>query len=59
MAKIAEEKNELEVAKQTLKRIIYIDDKAIPAYFDLANIYQSQGDHVRYQKTQTTALKIL
>ncbi|MGA1621859.1 MAG: CheR family methyltransferase [Synechocystis sp.] len=59
LAKIAEEKNEVELAKQTLKRIIYLDDKAVPAYLYLANLYQSQGDTSRYQKMQTSAIKIL
>jgi chemotaxis protein methyltransferase CheR len=59
LAKIAEEKNEVELAKQTLKRIIYLDDKAVPAYLYLANLYQSQGDTNRYQKMQTSAIKIL
>ncbi|MEB3160593.1 MAG: CheR family methyltransferase [Synechocystis sp.] len=59
LAKIAEEKNEIELAKQTLKRIIYLDDQAVPAYFYLANLYQSQGDLQRCHKLQTSAVKIL
>lgn len=59
LAKIAEEKNDIELAKQILKRVVYLDDRAVPAYLYLASIYQSQGDSKRHQKLQKSAIKIL
>ncbi|MEB3250355.1 MAG: CheR family methyltransferase [Merismopediaceae bacterium] len=59
LAHIAEEQGNLESAKQALKKIIYLEPYAVPAYVNLANLYQQEGDRQRANKMQQSALKIL
>ena len=59
LAHIAEEQGNLESAKQALKKIIYLEPQAVPAYVNLANLYQQEGDRQRANKMQQSALKIL
>lgn len=59
MAHISEEQGNLEEAKQSLKKIIYLEPDAVPAYISLSNIYQQEGDRQRATKMKQSALKIL
>ncbi|HEY9762234.1 MAG TPA: CheR family methyltransferase [Trichocoleus sp.] len=59
LANIAEETGDLEGAKVFLKRIIYLDPQAIPAYLELADLYSKTQDADRANKTRRSALSVL
>lgn len=59
LANIAEETGDLEGAKVFLKRAIYLDPQAIPAYLELADLYTKTQDTDRANKTRRTALSVL
>ena len=46
-------------AKEHLKKAIYLDASFIPAYFDLANIYEMDNDEIKASKMKQTTLKLL
>lgn len=56
---IAQEKEDLAGAKSLSKRIIYLLPSSIPAYMELASIYEQEGDHTRAAKMYSTALALL
>jgi chemotaxis protein methyltransferase CheR len=59
LAHIAEGQNNLSLAKEYLKRIIYIDENAIAAYLDLGSIYKMEADRRRARKMFDTAIELL
>lgn len=59
LAKIAEEEEDLEQAKQLYKRIIYLDAKAFIAYLELSHIYRVQNDSPRQEKMKHSAIQLL
>ncbi|HEY9878361.1 MAG TPA: CheR family methyltransferase [Leptolyngbyaceae cyanobacterium] len=59
LANIAEETGDLEGAKVFLKRVIYLDPQAIPAYLELADLYSKTQDSDRADKTRRNALSVL
>ncbi|MDR9404108.1 MAG: CheR family methyltransferase, partial [Halothece sp. Uz-M2-17] len=59
LAKIAEEEDDLEQAKQLYKRIIYLDQNSFTAYLELSHIYHLQGDQIRREKMKQSAIKLL
>jgi chemotaxis protein methyltransferase CheR len=59
MAQIAEEEQNLDLAKEHLRRIIYIDAGAFRAYLDLASLYQQERNLEQVTKMERLALKTL
>ena len=59
LAHIEEERGASEVAAQLLKKVIYLAPNFIPAYLELADLHQKQGDQTRAQKMRATALELL
>lgn len=59
MAQIYEEQGKIEMAKQALKRILYLDPQAITAYLELGHLYGLSNDESRQRKMYETALDIL
>lgn len=59
LLQIAQEREDLEGAKLLSKRIIYLDPSSIPAYLELASIYEQEGDQMRANKMYRTALELL
>ncbi|MEB3230276.1 MAG: CheR family methyltransferase, partial [Leptolyngbyaceae bacterium] len=59
LASIAEESNDLDGAKVFLKRVIYLDEMAIPAYLELAALYDRTGEGDRATKTRRSVVRIL
>jgi len=59
LAHIAEERGDGETASDLLKKVIYLAPTFIPAYLDLAALYNEQGDESRAQKMRATALELL
>lgn len=56
---IAEDQSNLSLAKEYLKRIIYIDENAIAAYLDLGSIYKLEADSRRAKQMFDTAIELL
>ncbi|VXD21651.1 CheR family methyltransferase [Planktothrix paucivesiculata] len=56
---IAQEQEDLVGAKLLSKRIIYLLPSSIPAYLELASIYEQEKDHTRAAKMYSTALSLL
>jgi chemotaxis protein methyltransferase CheR len=56
---IAQEQEDLIGAKLLSKRIIYLLPSSIPAYLELASIYEQEKDHTRAAKMYSTALSLL
>lgn len=59
LAHLAEENDDTEQAKVLLKKIIYLDPKAVTAYLELAMLYRRQGDAKRATKQLHHALILL
>lgn len=59
LANIAEETGDIEGAKIFLKRAIYLDPSALPAYLELADLYDRTQNSDRAAKTRRHALNIL
>ncbi len=59
LLQIAQEREDLDGAKLLSKRIIYLDPSSIPAYLELASIYEQEGDKIRANKMYRTALELL
>lgn len=59
LARIAEEQNQIEVAKTLLKKIIYLEPTAIAAYLELGSIYAKEKNIAKAQKLWKTALDLL
>ena len=59
LAHIEEERGASEVAAQLLKKVIYLAPNFIPAYLELADLHQKQGDQTRAQKMRASALELL
>lgn len=59
LARIAEEQNQVETAKALLKKIIYLEPRAIAAYLDLGSIYAREKNPSKAQKLWRTALDLL
>lgn len=59
LAQIAEDQNELEITKNYLRKIIYLDSNFVKAYLDLATIYEREKQPEKTQKMQSYALDIL
>lgn len=56
---IAQEQEDLVGAKLLSKRIIYLLPSSIPAYLELASIYEREEDHTRAAKMYGNALALL
>ncbi|SKB11507.1 Chemotaxis protein methyltransferase [Planktothrix sp. PCC 11201] len=56
---IAQEQEDLVGAKLLSKRIIYLLPSSIPAYLELASIYEREADHTRAAKMYSNALALL
>jgi len=59
LAQIAEEEGDIDLAKEHLRRIIYIDAYEFRAYLDLASLYQRESRLDQVQKMERLALKTL
>lgn len=59
LASIAEETDDLDGAKVFLKRVIYLNEMAIPAYLELASLYDRTHEPERASKTRRNVLKLL
>lgn len=59
LAKIAEEEQDLNQAKQLYKRIIYLEPNAFIAYLELSHLYEITGDQPRQEKMKNTAIQLL
>ncbi|WP_242040497.1 protein-glutamate O-methyltransferase CheR [Coleofasciculus sp. FACHB-1120] len=59
LAHIAEEKGDVEEAKNLLRKIIYLVPSSISAYLELSSLYESEGNLLRTLKMRTAALEIL
>lgn len=59
LARIAEENNQIEIAKTLLKKIIYLEPTAIAAYLELGSIYAKEKNIIKAQKLWKTALDLL
>ncbi|HEY9887573.1 MAG TPA: CheR family methyltransferase, partial [Candidatus Obscuribacterales bacterium] len=58
-AQIAEERGDLDGAKEHLRRIIYLDAGEFKAYLDLASLYQRERRFDQVKKMEQLALKTL
>lgn len=59
LAQIAEDQNELEVAKEHLRKVIYLDSHFVKAYLDLGSIYEREKQTEKAQKMRRQALSLL
>ncbi|MEB3288781.1 MAG: CheR family methyltransferase [Leptolyngbya sp.] len=59
LAQIAEDENEVETAKEYLRKIIYLDHNFVKAYLDLATIYERERLPEKMQKMRNHALGLL
>ncbi|MEY3298840.1 MAG: hypothetical protein RLZZ597_2100 [Cyanobacteriota bacterium] len=59
LAQIAEDQNELDITKEYLRKIIYLDHGFVKAYLDLANIYERERQPEKTQKMRSHALYLL
>jgi chemotaxis protein methyltransferase CheR len=59
LAQIAEDQNELETAKNHLRKITYLDHGFVNAYLDLAIIYERERQPEKAQKMRSHALDLL
>jgi chemotaxis protein methyltransferase CheR len=59
LAQIAEEQNELDITKEYLQKIIYLDSSFVKAYLDLASIYEREKQIEKTKTMRTSALSLL
>ncbi|MEW6351842.1 MAG: CheR family methyltransferase [Thermodesulfobacteriota bacterium] len=59
LAHISEAQGAYEEAKTLLKKVIYLDPKAVAAYLELSALYDRENDPFRAQKMRRSALEIL
>ncbi len=59
LAQIAEDENNLEIAKEHLRKIIYLDPDFVKAYLDLASIYDRTRQPKKAKTTREHALTLL
>ncbi|CAD5942132.1 Protein methyltransferase FrzF [Planktothrix tepida] len=59
LLRIAQEQEDLAGAKLLSKRIIYLLPSSVPAYLELASIYEQEADYTRAVKMYSTALALL
>lgn len=59
LAQIAEDENDLETAKELLRKIIYLDPNFVRAYLDLASIYDRTRQPEKAQTAREHALVLL
>ncbi|MBD2109496.1 protein-glutamate O-methyltransferase CheR [Nodosilinea sp. FACHB-13] len=59
LAQIAEDENNLEAAKEHLRKIIYLDPDFVKAYLDLASIYDRAKQPEKAKTTREHALTLL
>ncbi|PZV07943.1 MAG: hypothetical protein DCF32_05990 [Leptolyngbya sp.] len=59
LAQIAEDENDLETAKEHLRKIIYLDPDFVKAYLDLASIYDRARQPEKAKTTREHALTLL
>jgi chemotaxis protein methyltransferase CheR len=59
MARIAEERNDLNGAKEMLKKAIYLAPSLVAPYVELSAIYAREGDQPRARKMRQAALSVL
>ncbi|MBD2231725.1 CheR family methyltransferase [Phormidium tenue] len=59
LAQIAEDENDLETAKEHLRKIIYLDPDFVKAYLDLASIYDRTRQPEKAKTTREHALTLL
>ncbi|MBI5375275.1 MAG: hypothetical protein HZA77_07560 [Candidatus Schekmanbacteria bacterium] len=59
MSNIARQRGKLEESKNELKKVIYLNQAHIPAYLELADIYEIQRYIERARRLRETALKTL
>ncbi len=59
LAQIAEDQNDLEVAKEHLRKVIYLDSCFVKAYLDLGSIYEREKQTKKAQKMRRQALSLL
>ncbi|MBD1873552.1 tetratricopeptide repeat protein [Nodosilinea sp. FACHB-131] len=59
LAQIAEDENNLETAKEHLRKIIYLDPDFVKAYLDLASIYDRAKQPEKAKTTREHALTLL
>jgi chemotaxis protein methyltransferase CheR len=59
LAKIAEEQNQTERAKEMLKKSLYLDSDYVAAYVDLSALYDREGDSRRAHRFRHAAIECL
>lgn len=59
LAQIAEDQNDLEAAKEHLRKVIYLDSHFVKAYLDLGSIYEREKQTQKAQKMRRQALSLL
>jgi chemotaxis protein methyltransferase CheR len=59
LAQIAEEQNQLDMTKDYLRKIIYLDSSFVRAYLDLASIYEREKQPEKMKKMKAYALVLL
>jgi len=59
LAMLAQERGDFAQAKDSLKKVIYLDPSFIAAYLDLGDLYAREGDSVRASKMRATARDLL
>lgn len=59
LAAIAEERGDLEAAKDFLKKLLYLAPSSPSAYIELGAIYAREGDAARARKMRASALALL
>ena len=59
LAQIAEDQNDLAIAKEHLRKVIYLDSQFVKAYLDLGSIYEREQQAKKAEKMRRQALSLL
>src|SRR5262249_49741336 len=59
LASVSEERGDMEGAKESLKKVVYLSPDFAPAYVDLGALYEREGDLDRARRMRVAALGLL
>lgn len=59
LSRIADERKQVELCKELLKKVLYLDPGYVAAYLDLASHYENDKDSRRARKLRVSAIKCL